>query len=140
MPPMHSIMEIGRHALPQQVASLNMVIGIEWIIIIVVIILLFFGIKKIPQLAGSFGKASAEFQKSKMEANRELERLKDQEDGSNVDREKLESIADTLGIDYSKKNDEELRNAINKYKMKGNNESFFRNRTTQGDTKSLVGY
>jgi sec-independent protein translocase protein TatA len=100
--------------LPQQVASLNMVIGIEWIIIIVVIVLLFFGIKKIPQLAGSFGKASAEFQKSKMEANRELERLKDQEDGSNVDREKLESIADTLGIDYSNKNDEELRNAINK--------------------------
>ena len=87
-----------------------MVIGIEWIIIIVVIVLLFFGIKKIPQLAGS----SAEFQKSKMEANRELERLKDQEDGSNVDREKLESIADTLGIDYSNENDEELRNAINK--------------------------
>lgn len=49
-----------------------------------------------------------------MEANRELERLKDQEDVSNVDREKLESIADTLGIDYSNKNDEELRNAINK--------------------------
>lgn len=98
----------------QQVASLNMVIGFEWIIIIVVIVLLFFGIKKIPQLAGSFGKASAEFQKSKMEANRGLERLKDQEDVSNVDREKLESIADTLGIDYSNKNDEELRNAINK--------------------------
>lgn len=91
-----------------------MVIGFEWIIIIVVIVLLFFGVKKIPQLAGSFGKASAEFQKSKMEANRDLERLKDQEDVSNVDREKLESIADTLGIDYSNKNDEELRNAINK--------------------------
>jgi sec-independent protein translocase protein TatA len=91
-----------------------MVIGFEWIIIIVVIVLLFFGIKKIPQLAGAFGKASAEFRKSKMEANRELERLKDQEDVSNVDREKLESIADTLGIDYSNKNDEELRNAINK--------------------------
>jgi len=91
-----------------------MVIGVEWIIIIVVIVMLFLGVKKIPQLARSFGKASAEFQKSKIEANRELERLKDQTDVSNIDREKLETIADTLGIDYSNKNDEELRNAINK--------------------------
>ncbi len=30
------------------------------------------------------------------------------------DREKLETIADTLGIDYSNKNDEELRKAINR--------------------------
>ena len=98
----------------QQAASLIMAIGLEWIIIIVVIVLLFFGIKKIPQLAGSIGKASAEFRKSKMEANKELERLKDQENVSTIDREKLEAIADTLGIDYSNKNDEELRNAINK--------------------------
>ena len=98
----------------QQAASLIMAIGLEWLIIIVVIVLLFFGIKKIPQLAGSIGKASAEFRKSKMEANKELERLKDQENVSTVDREKLEAIADTLGIDYSNKNDEELRNAINK--------------------------
>jgi sec-independent protein translocase protein TatA len=40
--------------------------------------------------------------------------LKDQTDVSNIDREKLETIADTLGIDYSNKNDDELRNAINK--------------------------
>jgi sec-independent protein translocase protein TatA len=97
-----------------QVANLLMAIGIEWIIIIVVIVLLFFGIKKIPQLARSIGKASAEFQKSKIEANRELQRLKDQTDVSNIDREKLETIAETLGIDYSNKNDEELRNAINR--------------------------
>ncbi|MGH9994648.1 MAG: twin-arginine translocase TatA/TatE family subunit, partial [Nitrososphaeraceae archaeon] len=34
-----------------------MVVGIEWIIIIAVIVILFFGVKKIPQLARSFGKA-----------------------------------------------------------------------------------
>jgi sec-independent protein translocase protein TatA len=99
---------------PYQVANLMMVIGIEWIIIIVVIIMLFVGVKKIPQLARSFGKASAEFQKSKIEANRELEQLKDRTEVSDIDRGKLETIADTLGIDYSNKNDEELRNAINK--------------------------
>ena len=100
--------------MPYQVANLIMVIGIEWIIIIVVIVMLFFGVKKTPQLARSVGKASAEFQKSKIEANRELERLKDRTGVSDIDREKLETIADTLGIDYSNKNDEELRNAINK--------------------------
>lgn len=96
------------------VANLIMVIGIEWILIIVVVVILFFGVKKIPQLARSFGKASSEFQKSRIEANKELERLKDQKDDSIIDREKLETIASTLGIDYSNKNDEELRNAINK--------------------------
>ena len=91
-----------------------MVVGFEWIIIIAVIVILFFGVKKIPQLARSFGKASTEFRKSKLEADRELALLKDQTDVSNIDREKLETIADTLGIDYSNKNDDELRNAINK--------------------------
>lgn len=98
--------------MPYQVTNMMMVIGIEWIIIIVVIVILFFGVKKIPQLARSVGKASAEFQKSKIEAIRELERLKDRIDVSDIDREKLETIADTLGIDYSNKNNEELRNAI----------------------------
>jgi sec-independent protein translocase protein TatA len=97
---------------PYQVTNMMMVIGIEWIIIIVVIVILFFGVKKIPQLTRSVGKASAEFQKSKIEAIRELERLKDRIDVSDIDREKLETIADTLGIDYSNKNNEELRNAI----------------------------
>ena len=40
--------------------------------------------------------------------------MKDQTDVSNIDREKLETIADSLRIEYSNKNDEELRNAIDK--------------------------
>ena len=97
----------------QQLPNRTMVIGIEWIIIIVVFVMVFFGVKKLPQLARSFEKASAEFQKSKIEANSELERLKDQAKIS-IYGEKLEAIADTLGIDYSNKNDDELRNATNK--------------------------
>jgi sec-independent protein translocase protein TatA len=46
---------------------------------------------------------------------------------TNVDREKLESIADTLGIDYSTKNDEELKASIeteiNKSRIKSDNTS-----------------
>jgi len=87
-------------------------IGVEWIFIIIIIVVLFFGVKKIPELAKSFGKAKAEFEKAKLEAKRELEKYKNE--NPNVGREKLESIAETLGIDYTNKNDEELKEAIEK--------------------------
>jgi sec-independent protein translocase protein TatA len=83
--------------------------GLEWVIIIGLIVVVFFGVRKIPELARSFGKASAEFQKARIEAKRELQQMKTQ---GNVGREKLEAIADSLGIDYTNKNDEELRTAI----------------------------
>jgi sec-independent protein translocase protein TatA len=86
--------------------------GVEWIFIIIIIVVLFFGVKKIPELAKSFGKAKAEFEKAKLEAKRELEKYKNE--NPNVGREKLESIAETLGIDYTNKNDEELKEAIEK--------------------------
>jgi sec-independent protein translocase protein TatA len=94
--------------------------GFEWIIIIVIIILLFFGVKKIPQLARSFGKASSEYEKAKIEAKRELQQIKNQ-DTTKADREKLEAIADTLGIDYTNKNDDDLRVAIESEINKGKN-------------------
>jgi sec-independent protein translocase protein TatA len=40
----------------------------------------------------------------------------------NVDREKLESIAETLGVDYSNKDDQDLKNAIDSELKKQNNE------------------
>ncbi len=83
--------------------------GSEWIFIIIAIVVIFFGVKKIPELARSFGKASAEYEKAKIEAKRELQQIKSQ---SNVGREKLEEIAESLGIDYTNKNDDELKAAI----------------------------
>ena len=83
--------------------------GLEWVIIIGLIVVVFFGVRKIPELARSFGKASAEFEKARIEAKRELQQMKTQ---GNVGREKLEAIADSLGIDYTNKNDDELRTAI----------------------------
>jgi sec-independent protein translocase protein TatA len=35
--------------------------GFEWVIVIIVFVLVFFGVKKIPEIARSFGKASSEF-------------------------------------------------------------------------------
>ena len=83
--------------------------GWEWVIIIGLIVVVFFGVKKIPELARSFGKATAEFEKARIEAKRELQQLKSE---GHVGREKLEAIADSLKIDYSNKNDDELRAAI----------------------------
>jgi sec-independent protein translocase protein TatA len=86
--------------------------GIEWIIIIVVIVLLFFGVKKIPEIARGFGKASTEYQKARIEAERELGKIKKGGLSPSDDRDKLEEIASTLGIDYIGLKDEEIREAI----------------------------
>lgn len=85
--------------------------GVEVIIIILVGLLIIFGAKKIPELAKSFGKATSEFEKARIEARRELHDIKNK-DSSVLGREKLEAIAETLGIDYTNKNDEQLRFAI----------------------------
>jgi len=97
--------------------------GAEWIIIILIIVILFFGAKKIPELARSLGKASSEFQKARIDAKKTIENDKDSSTPKkNVDREKLESIAETLGVDYSSKDDQDLKNAIDSELKKQNNE------------------
>ena len=53
--------------------------GQEWIIIIVVAVIFIFGAKKIPELAKTFGKARGEYEKGKLEGDKELEKLKDDE-------------------------------------------------------------
>jgi sec-independent protein translocase protein TatA len=90
-------------------AILQVPFGYEWIFIIVIIVVVFFGVKKIPELARSFGKATAEYEKARIEAKKELEQIRSKD---KVGREKLEEIAESLGIDYSNKNDEDLRKAI----------------------------
>ena len=101
--------------------------GFEWVILVVIIIVVFFGVKKIPELAKSIGRARTEYEKSRIEAKRELQNIKSeykQRDGSNSeaqDREKLEEIAETLGIDYTNKNSDELRTAIEAEIAKGKN-------------------
>lgn len=83
----------------------------EVIIIVIIGLILIFGIKKIPELAKSFGKATTEYEKARIEAKKELQQIRNQ-NVSVVGREKLEAIAETLGIDYTNKNDDELRVAI----------------------------
>ena len=90
-------------------AILQVPFGYEWIFIIVIIVVIFFGVKKIPELARSFGKATAEYEKARIEAKKELDQLRSND---KMGREKLEELAESLGIDYTNKNDDELRKAI----------------------------
>lgn len=85
--------------------------GLEWIIIAAIIVALFFGVKKIPELARSFGRASGEYEKAKIEMRKEIDKAKS---ADNAQREKLESVAEKLGIDPLGKSDDELRQAIDK--------------------------
>jgi sec-independent protein translocase protein TatA len=92
----------------------------EWIIIIVIVLAVIFGAKKIPELARSFGRATTEYEKAKIEAKKELQRVKDvgtttstsTANEAQVSRGKLESVANTLGINHSEMSDDELRSAI----------------------------
>ena len=83
----------------------------EWIIIIGLIVAVFFGAKKIPELARSIGKASGEFEKARIEAKKEVEKLKNMPPAS-IERTRLEEVASKLGVDSSDKTDEQLRSEI----------------------------
>ena len=53
--------------------------GQEWIFIIIIAVVLIFGAKKIPELAKTFGKAKGEYEKGKLEGEKELKDFKDKE-------------------------------------------------------------
>jgi len=63
------------------------VFGPELIILIIVIGVLIFGVKKIPELAKTFGKAKGEFEKGKIEADKELKDFKGEIDNITKDKE-----------------------------------------------------
>jgi len=51
--------------------------GYEWVWIIVIVGVLLFGAKKIPELARTLGKSKGEFEKGKIEGDKELKDLKE---------------------------------------------------------------
>ncbi len=58
----------------------NFVAGAEWIWIIVIIAVLIFGAKKIPELAKTLGKAKGDFEKGKIESEKDLKEFKEKQD------------------------------------------------------------
>jgi sec-independent protein translocase protein TatA len=92
--------------------------GMEWIVVIGLIVAVFFGAKKIPEFARSFGRASGEYEKAKLEARKELNALKEglasssTISSSSPERTKMQEVAETLGINAQGKTDDQLRSAI----------------------------
>jgi len=50
-------------------------IGTQEMVIIFVVILLLFGSSKLPELARSFGKATGEFKKARIESEKEIKEI-----------------------------------------------------------------
>ncbi len=95
-------------------------------IIIFVALVLILGTKKLPEAARKFGKAVNEFNKAKNgvenqinDLQSQVKEVKSQISSINVngpvqnERQKLEQIAKSLGVDTNSKTDDELRKTIN---------------------------
>lgn len=105
--------------------ALMTIAGTEWIVIILLALVLLFGTKKLPQVSRSIGKAVGEFEKAREMFRKEMEEASQEARGSaklpkitgpvGSEREKLETLADSLGIaDHSGLSDDELRALISK--------------------------
>lgn len=95
--------------------------GIEWIILLVAIIFIFVvGGAKLPELARSLGRAKGEFERGKMDIEREIkeEKAKDvkkEEEAKQKKEDKdLIKAAKELGIETEGKSEEELKEEIAK--------------------------
>lgn len=93
--------------------------GAEWFIIIFIFIILFFGSKHLPSFSRTIGRAMAEYQKAKNGIEREMSTTNLPLIGPKIspissEREKLEIIAKSLGIEYQNLSDDILRDMVSR--------------------------
>ncbi len=84
----------------------------EILIIVLVVVVLLFGAKKLPELARSIGRAKGEFDRGKMEIEREIREDKAKDEKSN--EKDVVKAAKNLGIETQGKSEEELKVEIKK--------------------------
>lgn len=83
--------------------------GFEWVILLIIIaILLLFGPQKLPELAKSIGRALGEFQRGRMEVQREIRQEFQQEESKDFGV-RLRDSARELGIDTTGRRDSEIK-------------------------------
>lgn len=95
--------------------SLN-ILGSEWIIIVFVALVLILGTNQLPNAARKLGMAVNEFNKAKNEVQDQMKGISNTDLGITepleTERQKLETIAKTLGVNVTGRSDEELRKII----------------------------
>lgn len=90
--------------------------GSEWIIIIFVALLVLLGTNRLPEVSRKLGKVVGEYSKAKNEVQKQFKDFS----SANLDisgpvqneRQKLEAIAKSLGIEFENKSDDSLREQI----------------------------
>ena len=97
------------------------IIGSEWIIIIFVALILLFGTNKLPEAGKKIGKMVGEYNKAKTEMQNQIKEYSNPDSKeSNIsingpvqtERQKLEYMAKSLGINIENKTDLELKQII----------------------------
>jgi sec-independent protein translocase protein TatA len=95
--------------------SLN-IAGSEWMIIIFVALILILGTGKLPGAAKKLGKVVNEYNKAKNEIQDQMKEVSEQTPTISgpveTEREKLETIAKSIGVKVDDKTDEELQKII----------------------------
>ena len=103
--------------------SLN-ILGSEWIIIVFVALIALLGTNRFPDVAKKLGRAVGQYNKTKEELQNHLADITNT--NLNItnpvqnERQKMEFIAKSLGIEFSGKTDDELKKLISD-KMPGTN-------------------
>ena len=97
------------------------IIGSEWIIIIFVALILLFGTNKLPEAGKKIGKMVGEYNKAKTEMQSQIKEYTNPDSKENnisingpvqTERQKLEYMAKSLGINIENKTDSELKQVI----------------------------
>lgn len=106
--------------------SLN-IIGNDWIMIVLVALVLLLGTKRLPDMTRKIAKVMAQYDKTKNMVQEEIQKAKG-EINVNIsgpvmsERQKLETLAKSLGISTEDKTDDDLRNIVNS-KLAGSSKS-----------------
>ena len=97
------------------------IIGSEWMIIIFVALILLFGTNKLPEAGKKIGKIIGEYNKAKNDVQKQIKDYTEPNSNSSglsvngpvqTERQKLEYMAKSLGINIKNKSDLELKQII----------------------------
>lgn len=94
------------------------ILGNEWIIIIFVALVLILGTNQLPSAARKLGKIAYEFNRARNEVQSQMKNISETTPNISApvenERQKLETMVKTFGINVEGKSDDELRKIIAK--------------------------